>query len=152
MSRKKKNNNKIETIIGILLFMPIYILVFVMFNIFRLHGIHDYVLLPILLYVPIIVGLIIAYVTNKKEFNILTGILILISCLIAVYFFHETYFVENQGWRSVSEYLLWLINTGICRIITLIFYGKYAGWKKSFIMFGIYAILIILSFLLGFWA
>ena len=152
--KKGTNKNKKSTnnTIGILLLMPLYIAIFTLFFIFKLHGMHDYVLLPIFMYIPILTGVILAYKTNKKKFNKLLGFLLIFFCAMSCYFFIDTYFVINHGWKSVSQYLLWLINTGVCRVIACLFYAKIVGYRKSIIMFLSYLAIIVISYTLGFWA
>ena len=146
--KKIKANNNNDILIGILLFMPFYIIVFTIINLLKLNGPHNYVLLPIVMYIPIIMGLILSYSkkTNKTLFYIILMILIL-----GLYFYCDTYFIENFGWKSVSSYLLWVINTMLYRILSCVLYGKMFGTRKSIVLFIIYLIIIGLSLLLGFW-
>lgn len=139
-----KKGNNLENLIGILLIMPIYMLILVVLN---LRG-DNRILFPTLMYLPIIIGIVLSYKIYKNKTSILIGVCILIFLGIAIYFFYNTYFVENTGWDGLGYFFLWLINTAILKIFACIFYGKIVGWKKgnNFLWY-----LCISSALLGFW-
>lgn len=143
-----KKDNRLENLIGILLIMPIYMLVFVVLN---LSG-DNRILFPILMYLPIIVGMVLSYKVYKNKISKSIGVCILIFLGIAIYFFYNTYFVEHFGWDGLGYYFLWFINTAILKIFSCIFYGKIVGWKKAIIFFITYILLVVSSFVLGFWA
>ena len=146
-SIKTKKDNKLENLIGILLIMPIYMLILVVLN---LRG-DNRILFPILMYLPIIIGMVLSYKMYRNKTSILIGVCILIFLGMAIYFFYNTYFVENTGWDGLGYFFLWLMNTVILKIFACIFYGKIVGWKKALIIFCIYVLSIISSALLGFW-
>ena len=139
-----------ELISGILLFLPIYIIIFSLLTIFKMGGSYFYYLFPVLLYLPIIIGLIMLY-KYKKKINKIFMILIIVFCLSALYFYYLTYFGSQPSWKNISEYYLWGINTGLARIVSFILYGKSIDWKKSGILFGTYMVVMIVSAILGFW-
>lgn len=104
------------------------------------------------MYLPIIIGMVVAYKNYNNKTSKAIGVCILVFLIISLYFFYQAYFVEHSGWDGLGFFFLWLINTAIIKICSCIFYGKIVGWKKAIIFFGIYIVSIISSFLLEFWA
>ena len=141
-----------DLLIGILLIMPIYMLVFIVLNMFNLNKGDNSILLPTLMYCPIIIGIFLSYKFYKNKVNKTFGYIIIAFCILSLYFYYNTYFVEQEGWNGIGQYFLWLINTAISKIMACVFYGKIVGHKKALIFLGIYALIVILSFVLGFWA
>lgn len=142
---------KAENLIGILLMLPIYMIVLVL--LVELHLSEDNTILaPILMYIPILVGIIMTYVHfPKKASSILSGIILFMSGF-SVYFYYLTYGVDYSGWDGLGYYLLWLGTTVVTRIFSCIYYGKLVGVKKTLKFFGLYVIAIVLSVVFGFWA
>lgn len=141
-----KKDNKLENLIGILLIMPIYMLIFVILNL------RVFILFPLLMYLPIIIGMVLSYKNYNKKISKPIGVCIFVFLVIALYFFYQTYFVEHSGWDGLGYFFFWLINTAILKIFSCIFYGKIVGWKKAIIFFVIYVLSVVSSFALGFWA
>lgn len=151
-----KSNKIIENLIGILLIMPIYMLFFVLLHWLNFNGeilfINGKILFLILMYLPVIIGMFLSYRLYQNKVSKLISICIVTFLILAVYFFYNTYFVEHSGFNGIGYAFLWLINTGITKVLTCVFYGKIVGWKKAIIFFTIYILLVISSFVLGFWA
>lgn len=151
-----KSNKIIENLIGILLIMPIYMLFFVLLHWLNFNGeilfLNGKILFLILMYLPVIIGMFLSYRLYQNKVSKLISICILTFLILAVYFFYNTYFVEHSGFNGIGYAFLWLINTGITKVLTCVFYGKIVGWKKAIIFFTIYILLVISSFVLGFWA
>lgn len=145
---EKQKDNKLENLIGILLIMPVYMLIFVILN---LRG-DNRILFPLLMYLPIIIGMVLSYKNYNNKVSKTIGVCILIFLLIALYFFYQTYFVEHAGWDGLGYYFFWFINTAILKIFSCIFYGEIVGWKKALKFFFIYVLSVVCSFALGFWA
>lgn len=143
-----QKDNKLENLIGILLIMPIYMLIFVILN---LRG-DNRILFPLLMYLPIIIGMVLSYKNYNNKASKLIGFCILVFLVIALYFFYQTYFVEHLNWGNVAAFFLWLMNTAILKIFSCIFYGKIVGWKKALKFFVIYVLSVVASFAFGFWA
>lgn len=80
---EKQKNNKLENLIGILLIMPVYMLIFVILN---LQG-DNRILFPLLMYLPIIIGMVLSYKNYNNKVSKTIGVCILIFLLIALYFF-----------------------------------------------------------------
>ena len=87
-----QKDNKLENLIGILLIMPIYMLIFVILNL------RVFILFPLLMYLPIIIGMVLSYKNYNKKISKSIGVCILVFLVIAFYFFYQTYFVEHSGW------------------------------------------------------
>lgn len=145
---KTKKDNRLENLIGILLIMPIYMLILVILN---LQG-DNRILFPLLMYLPIIIGIVLSYKNYNNKVSKTIGGCSLVFLVIALYFFYQTYFVEYSGWDGLGYYLLWLINTSILKVFLCIFYGKIVGLKKALKFFIIYVLSVVFSFALGFWA
>ena len=145
-------NKKIETLIGVLLIMPIYMIVFVLLNLLNLNNGDNSIIFPILMYFPIIIGIALSYKFYENKADKKVGYSILVLCLIAVYFYCDTYFVEHEAWGSLGQYFLWLICTALSKIMSCVFYGKIVGYKKALIFLAIYVLTVFFSFILGFWA
>ena len=143
-----KKDNKLENLIGILLIMPIYMLIFVILN---LQG-DNRILFPLLMYLPIIIGMVLSYKNYNNKVNKTIGGCILVFLVIALYFFYQTYFVEHSGWDGLGYSFFWFINTAILKVFSCILYGKIVGWKKALKFFIIYVLSVVSSFVLGFWA
>lgn len=148
----KIQNNKYINLIGILLIMPIYMIFFVVLNVLNLNIQNNDILLPILMYLPIIVGIILSYKIHKNKTSKLISFSILLFIILAIYFYYNTYFIEYSGWDSIGWFLLWLGTTSISKILSCIFYGKIYGWKRGVLFLIIYIVTVGLSFTLGFWA
>ena len=145
---KTKKDNRLQNLIGILLIMPIYMLILVILN---LQG-DNRILFPLLMYLPIIIGIVLSYKNYNNKVSKTIGGCSLVFLVIALYFFYQTYFVEYSGWDGLGYYFLWLINTSILKIFLCIFYGKIVGLKKALKFFIIYVLSVVSSFALGFWA
>lgn len=145
---KTKKDNRLKNLIGILLIMPIYMLILVILN---LQG-DNRILFPLLMYLPIIIGIVLSYKNYNNKVSKTIGGCSLVFLVIALYFFYQTYFVEYSGWDGLGYYLLWLINTSILKVFLCIFYGKIVGLKKALKFFIIYVLSVVSSFALGFWA
>lgn len=144
---KTKKDNRLKNLIGILLIMPIYMLILVILN---LQG-DNRILFPLLMYLPIIIGIVLSYKNYNNKVSKTIGGCSLVFLVIALYFFYQTYFVEYSGWDGLGYYFLWLINTSILKIFLCIFYGKIVGLKKALKFFIIYVLSVVSSFALGFW-
>ena len=145
---KTKKDNIIENLIGVLLIIPIYMFIFVGLN---LRG-DNKILFPVLMYLPIIIGIVLAYKNyNNKISKSISG-WILVFLFVAVYFYYQTYFVELPGWDNLGNYFLWFISSAILKIFSCIFYGKIVGWKKAVNFLVVYVLLVVSSFTFGFWA
>ena len=145
---KTKKDNRLKNLIGILLIMPIYMLILVILN---LQG-DNRILFPLLMYLPIIIGIVLSYKNYNNKLSKTIGGCSLVFLAIALYFFYQTYFVEYSGWDGLGYYFLWLINTSILKVFLCIFYGKIVGLKKALKFFIIYVLSVVSSFALGFWA
>ena len=146
------NNDKNELIIGILLFAPMYMLFFELLYLLNLRTSNNTALFPILLYFPIISGVILSYVKYGSRMSKLAGFITILFCFIGYYYYFNTYFVEHEGWDGIGYYLAWAINTVICRIFSFIFYIRVSGLKKASLALLIYIMILICSIVFGFWA
>lgn len=151
-----KNDKVVESSIGILLIMPIYMLCVTLLNwLLNLLNVEingGMILFLIFMCLPVMIGMFLSYKLYQNKISKLISIFIFIFLGLAIYFFYNTYFVEHSGFDGIGYAFLWLINTGIVKVLACIFYGKIVGWKKAMIFFIIYILLIISSFTLGFWA
>ena len=149
-----KEKSKIELLSGILLIIPIYVLIFVALHILNLNSglssIVNELLLPLFMYLPIFLGVKLAYKTKNGKDNKGTGKAVLVFLFISLFFYFDTYFISS-GWNALIPYFLWLINSIICRIISYIFYCKIVGWQRSIIFMIIYTLIIIYSTTIDFW-
>lgn len=140
-----QKDKRLENLIGILLIMPIYMLILVILNL-------NIILFPLLMYLPVIIGIILSYKNYNNKVSKAMGSCIFVFLVIPLYFFYQTYFVEHSGWDGLGYYFLWFINTAILKVFSCIFYGEIVGWKKALKFFIIYVLLVFSSFALGFWA
>jgi len=131
---KIQDNDKYANWIGALLLLPLY------FPIMILLGpvINGYWLYITLVYSPIIIGMILSYKNYYNRASKTLTIIALFFLLIGSLFYRNAYFVESDGWDGLGNYLLWLINVGIARLLLCIFYGKIFGLRKMFIFVVIY--------------
>ena len=152
MSKIIKNNkiNNNSNLIGILFLIPIYIFIVIISIFFHINLI-SYEILPIIMYLPIFIGLILCK-KNNRIINIIMSILIIIFICFSVYYYYDTYYVEHPGWDGFKPFALWIINTFICRILSFIYYVKIYSLKKGLFFIGIYFLLILISYVSGIWA
>ena len=162
MKKRKTKNNDIdfisdETIVGILMVMPIYMVILMVLKAFGLNEGGNEVLFITLMYAPILIGIILSLVSkNIKSSNPYTsGILIFLIIIflgIGSYNFYYSYFVDTPGWDGFGYFLYWIGSTIVVKILSLIYYKNITGWKKALKLFGIYVIIVLCSLFLGFWA
>lgn len=145
-----KKDNNLENLIGILLIMPIYILIFVILNSLRVP-ISIPLLVPLLMYLPIIIGMVLSYKNYSKKISKPIGICIFVFLVIVFYALCQIYF-EESAVRGIEYLFFLLINTAILKIFLYIFYGEIVGWKKTIIFFIIYVLSVVSSLALGFLA
>ena len=154
-SAEISSNSMIKNIIGILMIMPIYMVIFIILNLLNLNNGDNDLLFPLLMYLPIIIGMLLSYKKFNDKISYPIGICILILICLAIYFYYNTYFGEYSelypGLERLGYFVFWLGTTAICKILSCIFYGKIVGWKKALIFLGIYILLVVLSFSFGFW-
>lgn len=151
---KIKQSKGVENLIGILLIMPIYMPV-TLFIYYVLNIVFDetnYLIIPILMYVPNIIGMFLTYKFYKNKFNTILCVLIAFTLILSIGFFYNTYFVEHQGFDVIGDFICWLGSLGLCKIFSTIFYGKVVGIKKALLFLGIYVLIVIASFSMGYWA
>ena len=151
---KIKQSKGVENLIGILLIMPIYMPV-TLFIYYVLNIVFDetnFLIIPILMYAPNIIGMFLTYKFYKNKFSTTMCILISLALIISICFFYNTYFVEHEGLDAIGYFLLWLAMLGFSKILSVIFYGKVAGIKKALLFIGIYVFVVIASFKMGYWA
>jgi len=146
---KKDNSN----LIGTLLVIPIYIYLLVFSKIFELNTIlvekYAMHIFGIIIYLPIITGIIISFKTDKN-FNVGKAFIV-IFLLLSVFNFYNTYFVDNEGWNGLGFFIYWLVCTGLYRISAVLYYESFVGWKKTLKLLGIYVLSIAFTFLIGVW-
>lgn len=151
-SNKIIENPNLVNLIGILLTMPIYSLFSILLEFLNLNNGNNLLMVPTLIYLPIIIGMSLSYKLYKNKISKLISISILLFLILGMYFYCDAFLVENTGWDGLYQFILWLITTGICKLLSCIFYGKIVGWKKG-LTFSIISILIVASSIaLGFWA
>lgn len=68
--------------------------------------------------------MILSYKNHYNRASKTLTIIALFFLLIGSLFYRNAYFVESDGWDSLGNYFLWLINVGIARLLLCIFYGK----------------------------
>ena len=141
----KKNN---DVLIGFLLIFPIYLIALFILGLLKINFLEDSILLPILVYLPIIVGIALSYNINDKKMNKFISILIIVFIIIGCYFYYDTYFVDHDGWRGLNSFLYWIIYTVICRLLSCIFYWRIFGLKKAIILLLLYLLIVVPSFIL----
>lgn len=143
-----KQNYNLENLIGFLLIIPIYILLFVVLSLllylFRIN-ISLVNILPVIMYLPIIIGLYVSYRNYKNKINKIIGVFILVFLIIGLYLCFQAYVLQHDEWDSLGYFLLWFINETLLKIFLCIFYGKITGWKKAIIFLGIYILCIFSS-------
>ena len=145
----KDNKKTRELIIGILLLMPLYLLLFYILKIINLNYV---ILVPILMYIPIIIGIILSYKCKLNTLSKILRWLIVLFCLISIYNCLDTYYGNHPGFDGFTPFFWWNLNTAICRGLSLILYWNIAGWKKSIIIGIIYLLLLLVSYQFGLWS
>ncbi len=92
------------------------------------------------------------FISHKKESSKMLGLFILIFMGISIYFHYDTYYVTHDiPFGGLPSSFRWILNSIILRILTIIFFGKISGIKKTLIFFLLYLVGVGLSLLLGFW-
>ena len=143
-------NKKMVNLIGTLMVLPIYVIILFILN--QFIGVYYTILFPITMYIPILIGLIISFISYKKESSKILGLFILIFMGISIYFYYDTYYVTHDvPFGGLASFFRWILNSIILRILTIIFFGKISGIKKTIIFFLLYLVGVGLSLLLGFW-
>lgn len=146
-----KQNYNLENLIGFLLIIPIYILFFVVLSLllylFRVN-ISLVNILPVIMYLPIVIGMYISYRNYKNKINKIIGVFILVFLIIGLYLCFQAYVLQHDEWDSLGYFLLWFVNETLLKIFLCIFYGKITGWKKAIIFLGIYILCIFSSALI----
>ena len=140
---------KRKGVVALLLILPIYIPIIILLKILNINIGNSLIILPVLMYLPLVFGIIFLY---KKYPNILLLVLTIITLLITIYFYYSTYFINHPGWEALTPFIWWLITTALCRLFACVYYGKAWGLKKALLLASIYIIISLLSFGLGFWS
>ncbi len=143
-------NKRIERLIGYLLIIPIYLIVIIILE-------HSHILtntsllLPILMYIPILIGIVISFIFNKNKFSKILSIIIILFCIISFYNYYDTYFIEHKGLTGLSPFVYWILTSIIIRLLTIILYIKNVGFKKTLPFIITYIISILFGLFCGFW-
>lgn len=148
---KARSNEKTKILIGTLLIMPICLFFLTLINLFNLNiGNNDKSLFYlILLYVPIIIGLVLSYTVYGRSIKKSFFISILIFLAISIYSYYNTYVVELPGFDNLGYFIFWIISSIIAKILLCVLYGKIAGWKKIAVFLTIYVLLVLFLLILN---
>lgn len=153
MVQDKKRNKSIENIIGLLLIVPFYLVCF-QFERFVDLSFLSYNMLciieGILMYFPIIIGVILVYKFYKHKINSSIFVSILIFLVITIYCYYNSNLVEHSGWDGLGIGLLLPLNSFICRILSVILYKNIVSWKKTLFFVSISILVFISMYLFGF--
>lgn len=152
---KSKKKNKYENIIGILLVIPIYMLIYIILCFLKLYFFKQmefdiFVILPWLMYLPIIIGVLISFKKYKEKASKVIIIPLLFFMVLALYLFYNTYYIDHPGFDNIGYLVYWLISTAVCRVFSYIFFGPIVGKKKAIIFFLIYILIIALMLALAY--
>jgi len=137
-----KKDYKFINLIGFLLIIPIWIIIFISLNLLRIYD-YDMLLQPIIIYSPIIIGLVLyfkSYNNWKRKLFLFTIILFL---FFSMYFYYNAMFVDHPGWDNLGYLVFWLICMVGYRFLALIFCWKMFGWKRSLCFIFIYILIIM---------
>ena len=151
LKTEKIRNNKTAVLFGILLIFPVYILIFAVMGLLKLNTGDNYILMPLLMYLPMSAGLIVSSCLYKKRIFKVLLIVIAVLFLLTLYFYYMTYLVEHHGWEAMDYFFFWLGATVLLRILCCVFYGRLFGVKRTLIFAALYILTAISSILLGFW-
>ena len=146
-----KMGNFKEYLIGILLLVPLYIPILSVLGMM----VEDYngeIVVPIAMYLPAVIGLVILYVSEKDEVNTMLTIGATVSLVIALCCWYMTYANDTEGWGGLGYVFGWLICSVVFRVLVAIYLGRTVGKKKTIIFCSVYLLAIIISFLFRFWA
>lgn len=136
-----KKNNILENLIGVLLIIPIYIPSLMLIKCLTSE------IIIVLMYLPIICGIIESYKDYSKKANkSIIALMVMLLCT-SLYYYYITYFTDQEGWDGLGSFFSLIFNMIILRITILFYYKKIAGFKKTLIFFIIY-VLVILSYIL----
>lgn len=135
-----KKNNILKNLIGVLLIIPIYIPIIMLINV-------ESEITIVLMYLPIVCGIIESYKDYREKCNKSIITLILMFSCTSLYYFYITYFTQQDGWDGLGSFFLFLFNMFILRIVLLLYYKKIAGFKKTLILFVTYVFFIIFCIL-----
>ena len=148
-----------ETIVGVLMIMPIYMIILIVLRALGLNKSGSEILFITLMYLPIIIGIVFSLVCKNIKISnpYLSAMLIsliILFLVIGLYNFYYSYLVDldNEGFEGLGYYFYWIGSTIVVKILALIYYKNIVGWKKTFKLLGIYVVIILCSLLLGFWA
>ena len=143
------NDNIRKNLIGILLVAPIYIIFFIILFTFDFKNIESSMIVPFLMYTPIVVGIALSYKHFKNKASSVISFSVLVFLFLASLAYYYGYVTEDSGWGRVGASFLWIINTAICRILACVFYGKIVGWRKVLLFISIEILCIASPFLLN---
>ena len=151
---ESKKNNKYENIIGILLVIPIYMLVYIILCFLKIFfkqiDFDIFVILPWLMYLPIIIGVLISFKKYKEKASKVLIIPLVFFMALALYYFCNTYYIDHPGFENIGYFVYWFISTAVCRIFSYIFFRPIVGKKKAITFFLIYILIIALIFALAY--
>ena len=146
-----KKNMLLENLIGILLIMPIYMLVFIVINLLGLNC-DGNIVLPITIYLPVIIGMVLINMIYKDKMSEEVNFFAVIFLGIAIFAWCMNAFIEWDGFDGLWVIVIWILSTIALKICACFNYGRIVGWKKTKIFFSVYMVLLMLSLMLGFWA
>ena len=134
-------------IIGFLLIVPIYIIlfgIFKLFNLFNLNNNIEEIIVLIVVYLPILIGLFMLNKKNNKKVNKIIIISLIISLVLSLFFYIDTYFINHIGFNSLFYFFLYLVTIGISRLLLVFYYNKKVNTKKGFIFLILWLTIILL--------
>lgn len=146
-----QNNNK-ENLIGILLILPVYILIFIAMHSLKIHTGINMILLPVSIILPIVIGLPIVKKEYKEKVDKTAFNFMIFSLALSIYLFYNTYFMEHQGFDAIGTMFFGIVAFIVYRVSALVLYSNLFGKKKMLKFLAIYIALIVLSFAVSFWA
>ena len=140
-----KLNKKTDILIGSLLILPLYIVVYViLISVLRIEiNFNPYILLSILMYLPVFIGILLSYKYYGEEASKIFSSLIIFFIVIALFNFYNVSFDELERLNDLTSYYGWLVSSVIARIIACAYYGSLVGKKKALNFFVLYVITVI---------
>ena len=130
-------NYKIKNLIAALMLMPLIslLIIIILINVLEYlphvnMGDSMYtVLIPICVYIPVIISLVLSNIFYKKSISKILVISNLILICISIYYYYNTFFKENSGWDGLGYFICWALFTIILSITSFVFF-LYFYWKN----------------------
>jgi hypothetical protein len=90
------------------------------------------------------------FICYPQKASIVHTVILLVAMFASMFFYYLTYGVEYEGLEGIGYFIIFIPCTAITRLIAFIYYRKIADKKKQLKFFGMYILVFVIPFALGF--